>query len=234
MSQDNPTLIPVPFHGDTIIAVETADTVMIAVTPICNRLGLHISTQLKKLKEEEHRWRGALMRIPSAGGVQETYCIPLSKMAAFLFSISPNRVKPEVRDTLIQYQDEADTVLDRHFRLRAAETSARIEEMERMLWHCHQHILMSDQKWNRAARLKELGSSPYLIAKKCGWSRIEAEQEMAEMHRCGIRPEWRDDMATVFDRERRLQWENEHLKGKLKDADEQMALFPGLFEAEDA
>lgn len=233
MSQDNPTLIPVPFHGDTITCIETPEGEFVAVKPICERLMIAWQPQHRKLTSEP-RWGITIMTIPSAGGMQETACIPVSKVFAWLASISPNRVRPELADALRLYQDEADTVLDRHFRLRAAETSARIEEMERMLWHCHQHILMSDQKWNRAARLKELGSSPYLIAKKCGWSRIEAEQEMAEMHRCGIRPEWRDDMATVFDRERRLQWENEHLKGKLKDADDQMALFPGLFEADDA
>jgi hypothetical protein len=234
MSQDNPILIPVPFHEDTITCIETPEGVFVAVAPICNRLGIASNTQITRLKADGTRWGGYLIVSPSAGGAQETYCIPLSRLAAWLFSINANRVKPELREGLIQYQREADTVLDRHFRQRAAETLARIEEQERMLWHCHQHILMSDPKWNRAARLKELGSSPYLIAKKCGWSRIEAEQEMAEMHSCGIRPLWRDDMMTVFDRERSLRWENEHLKGKLKEADDQMALFPALFGQEDA
>lgn len=38
-------------------------------------------------------------------------CMALRKLAAWLNSISPNKVRPEIRDKVIQYQEECDDVL---------------------------------------------------------------------------------------------------------------------------
>ena len=38
-------------------------------------------------------------------------CLPLRKLLAWLTTISPNKVKPELRDTVIMYQNECDDVL---------------------------------------------------------------------------------------------------------------------------
>ena len=38
-------------------------------------------------------------------------CLALRKLAGWLQTISPNKVKPEIRDKVIQYQEECDDVL---------------------------------------------------------------------------------------------------------------------------
>ena len=205
MSQDNPIVISVPFHGDTITAVDAPQGEYVAVKPICERFGLAWQPQHRKLTENP-RWGIINMVIPSAGGEQETTCIPVSKMFGWLSTISVNRVKPELRDRLALYQDEADTVLDRHFRLRAAETLARIEQMEKMLWHCHKQLCDARPKWNRAAMLMEIGTSDYLIDKRCGWSSSEGAEERGMMRSCGLNPKWREDMQTLAEENSDLRW----------------------------
>jgi hypothetical protein len=140
------------------------------------------------------------MHIPSGRGEQETYCIPLTKLASWLASISASRVKPEIRDALIAYQNEADEVLDRHFRLREAEKDARIAEMERMLWHSSQHLRMARPKWQTAYAMQEMGKSDYAIAHFCRLTMAQWQEQKETMRECGINPKWREDMATLQDR----------------------------------
>lgn len=206
MSQDNPIVISVPFHGDTITAIETPEGVMVAVRPICERLGIDWSRQLRRLKESETHWRGGHMSTPSAGGAQETYCIPLTRLAAWLFSINANKVRADLREGLIRYQSEAADVLDRHFRLRAAETSARIEEQEKMLWHAGQHLRITNAKWDRAYLLMEMGATDYLIAQRLGWSLARWQEEKEMMKSCGLNPKWREDMETLQEQVADLRW----------------------------
>ena len=51
------------------------------------------------------------MVIPSAGGTQTMVSLPLQKLPAWLFSVSARKVKPELKDKLIKYQEECDDVL---------------------------------------------------------------------------------------------------------------------------
>ena len=47
--------------------------------------------------------------------MQEVFTIPLSKLNGWLFSINPNKVKPEVKAKLIEYKNECFDVLYKHF-----------------------------------------------------------------------------------------------------------------------
>jgi len=199
MSQDI-TKTVVPFHGDEIICAETPNGVFVAVKPICERLCIASNKQVARLKRDERRWRGNLMVLPSAGGMQETYCIPVTKPFGWLATITVSRVKPESRDALIAYQNEADAVLDRHFRLREAQKDARIAEMERMLWHSSQHLRMARPKWQKAYALKEMGKSDYAIAHFCNWTMPQCQEQLEAMRDCGINPKWREDMASLSER----------------------------------
>ncbi|MDW2770136.1 phage antirepressor N-terminal domain-containing protein, partial [Acinetobacter baumannii] len=38
-------------------------------------------------------------------------CLPVRKLAAWLYSIHANKVRPELRETVIMYQNECDDVL---------------------------------------------------------------------------------------------------------------------------
>ncbi|EEM2538310.1 hypothetical protein C3N85_16005 [Salmonella enterica subsp. enterica serovar Morehead] len=123
----------VPFNGQQIITAMAAGVAYVAMRPVVENLGLDWATQLRKLKgvaaKLNHRdistvenERGSHMTtpskfgcrdisIPSKGGVQKMLCIPLKKLNGWLFSINPEKVRADIRDKLIQYQEECFTVL---------------------------------------------------------------------------------------------------------------------------
>ena len=110
------TIVKVPFHGHELTAIETADAVMVPLKPVCAALGLHEEPQRKKINARATLYGAAILAAPSAGGPQKMFAIPKSRLAMWLASINPAKVRPELRETLELYQREAADVLDRYFR----------------------------------------------------------------------------------------------------------------------
>lgn len=112
------TQIAVPFHNSELYIVEFEGQPYTPMKPIVDGMGLSWTTQYRKLMtgyaQDEHtpnRWGVTKIVIPTLGDLQEMLCIPLRKLFAWLNSISPNKVKPELRDTVVKYQEECDDVL---------------------------------------------------------------------------------------------------------------------------
>lgn len=182
MSSDNPTLIPVPFHGDTITCVETPDGEFVAIRPICDRMNLNFSGQLQRLKADPDLWGVCVIHTPSAGGSQETNCIPRNRMAAWLFKIEVSRVKPEARDALRLYQREAADVLDRHFRQRDAQHETELRHLKGQLSRAQDMALASNGFWARLFFLHRAKVSVRDMAKhlRCSAARVMDEIETLE------------------------------------------------------
>ena len=102
--------INVPFHGASLYVVNHNGEPYTPMKPIVEGMGLDWKSQHKKLSQ---RFAKGMVEItiPSAGGMQAMICLALRKMAAWLNTISPNKVRPEIRDRVIQYQEECDDVL---------------------------------------------------------------------------------------------------------------------------
>lgn len=56
-----------------------------------------------------------MMDIPSAGGQQKAVCLPLTRLNFWLATIEANRVRPEIRETILAYQRECADALFAHF-----------------------------------------------------------------------------------------------------------------------
>nr|WP_289306589.1 phage antirepressor N-terminal domain-containing protein [Escherichia coli] len=99
-----------PFHGAELYVVNHNGEPYTPMKPIVEGMGLDWKSQHKKISQ---RFSKGMVEItmPSAGGVQAMICMALRKLAAWLNSISPNKVRPEIRDKVIQYQEECDDVL---------------------------------------------------------------------------------------------------------------------------
>lgn len=110
MSQISP-LSPVAFHGDTIYCISYQNQPYTAMKPIVENMGLAWQTQARKLTSCKERWGVTIMVIPSTSGEQNTLCMPVRKLPAYLASINPNKVRPELREKIIRYQNECDDVL---------------------------------------------------------------------------------------------------------------------------
>lgn len=109
-------LLPVTFHGDTLSLVEHNGEPFVAIKPICDAIGLDWSAQHAKITSMGKRWNSCQVTAISADGKRrEMVCMPLRKLSGWLASISAAKVKPEIRDKLIAYQDECDNDLWRYW-----------------------------------------------------------------------------------------------------------------------
>ena len=125
-------LIPVKFHEDTIYSVDFNGEQYTPVKPIVDNLGLSWGTQSPKLLENKEKYGYLLIKIPSAGGLQAMGCIPVRKLTAFLYSINANRVREDLRDKLIRYQEECDEVLWQYWTKGRATKESVAEAMYRL------------------------------------------------------------------------------------------------------
>ncbi|MHB8369751.1 MAG: phage antirepressor N-terminal domain-containing protein [Leptospirales bacterium] len=122
----NTSLLPVPFHGTTLFLLEQNNEPYTPMKPIVEGMGLGWSGQHEKLNLNKDRWGIRVNRIPSENGAQETLCMPLRKLPGWLMTIHPTRVKPEIREKIIQYQNECDDVLWKYW-TEGHVTNPRIE-----------------------------------------------------------------------------------------------------------
>ncbi|MGY8624159.1 phage antirepressor N-terminal domain-containing protein [Chromobacterium violaceum] len=102
---------PVPFHGATLYLVERNSEPYTPMKPIVEGMGIDWAGQYTKLKANLARWGIEMISIPSQGGEQDMLCMPLRKLAGWLMTIHPNKVKPEIRDRIVAYQNECDEAL---------------------------------------------------------------------------------------------------------------------------
>ncbi len=104
-------LSPVTFHGDTIFCIDYQNQPFTPMKPIVQNMGLDWSGQAAKLNANKERWGVSIIEIPSNGGEQEMLCMPVRKLPAYLNSINPRKVRPELRAKIELYQAESDDAL---------------------------------------------------------------------------------------------------------------------------
>lgn len=179
------SLIPIDFHSDRIFLLEQDGEPFVPMKPICDALGLDWKSQHRKLTSGDRDWRCGHMTIPSAGGPQEMLCLPLMLLPAWLFSVSPARVKPELKDKLIAYQAECADVLWRHFMGEKQAVQSELEHIRKAAERLRAHVLADRPYWNKIARYWDLGLSVVEIAQLLRRPLAEVEAHHVEMRRCG-------------------------------------------------
>lgn len=108
----NPTncTINVPFHGAELYVIDHNGEPYTPMKPIVEGMGMDWKSQFIKIKQRFSKGMVEIT-IPTAGGIQKMLCLALRKLAAWLNTISPNKVRPEIRERVIRYQEECDDVL---------------------------------------------------------------------------------------------------------------------------
>lgn len=106
-----PQLFPVPFHGDTVVLVGQDNEPYVAMKPIVANMGLDWHSQRQKLNDRFASTAVEITSVAEDGKLRGMTCLPLKKLPAWLYSISPNKVAPELREKIIRYQEECDDAL---------------------------------------------------------------------------------------------------------------------------
>lgn len=109
-----------PFYGQHIITAMAAGVAYVAMKPIVENLGMSWGTQQQKLARNVDKFGCIHMNMPSLGGVQAMICLPLKKLNGWLFSINPAKVRDDIRDRLMRYQEECFTALHDYWTKGAA------------------------------------------------------------------------------------------------------------------
>ena len=104
-------LNPITFHGDTIFCIDYCGEPYTPMKPIIENMGLGWASQTQKLNANKERWGVTIIVTPTDGGEQETLCMPVRKLPAYLNTINPKKVKIAIRDRVILYQNESDNAL---------------------------------------------------------------------------------------------------------------------------
>ncbi|PIE82215.1 MAG: hypothetical protein CSA11_01300 [Chloroflexi bacterium] len=129
MSNKETALVPVEqkeveFYGDEITAVvvvvNNTQQVYIPIRPICKNLGVDWSGQRQRINRDPvlSQYVEFVGVTPTKGekrGNPNHFCLPLDYISGFLFGINANRVKSELRERLIHYQENCYKVLAKAF-----------------------------------------------------------------------------------------------------------------------
>ncbi|AZH97626.1 hypothetical protein A6D68_008440 [Klebsiella pneumoniae] len=95
--------INVPFHGASLYVVNHNGEPYTPMKPIVEGMGMDWMGQYTKLKQRFSSTIEEISMVAADGKTRKMICLALRKLAGWLNTISPNKVRPEIRDRVIQY-----------------------------------------------------------------------------------------------------------------------------------
>jgi hypothetical protein len=152
----NTQLMPVPFHGDTIVLVGKENEPYVAMRSVVENMGLAWQVQHRKINE---RFGSVVTEMVTTGADGKQYgmtCLPLRKLAAWLYSISPNKVAPELRDKIIRYQEECDEVLWNYWTKGVAVRPGAVTIAQQISLSKHRLVLLKELMRSRNRSMRDL------------------------------------------------------------------------------
>lgn len=104
----------IDFYGDEVMGVIIEEggerRIYVPVRPICDYLGLAWSAQFERIKRDEVLAESVrfvrVTRTNSKGGAPDVICLPLDYLPGWMFGVSANRVKPELKERITLYKRE--------------------------------------------------------------------------------------------------------------------------------
>ncbi|MCB5195513.1 phage antirepressor N-terminal domain-containing protein [Deefgea salmonis] len=119
----------IPFALGGIEAFSCGDELRVSVRHLCEAFGIDSRTQRRKMANNPRWTWGHMTSHDTAGRPQEMVTLPLEQVPAFLNSINSNKVKPEVRQALLTYQDECTKALFSYWTTGKAEQQTAAAQM---------------------------------------------------------------------------------------------------------
>ncbi len=146
-------IVQVPFHGDTLQAVEQDGQVWVVVKRICEPLGLDYEGQRQRLVKQPWAVTCKIQVTAADSKNYETFCLALDSVPMWLATIQPNKVSVQTREALVRYQRECRDVLARHFMPKEAIEPSTPEDLI-----VQQALALQAQRRRLDAMQKDLGT----------------------------------------------------------------------------
>ncbi len=113
----------ITFQGNQILTVEKGGIQYVAMKPICESIGLDWHSQRQKIKKHPYL-DSVTLSSTSTGKDGKRYkmqLLPIKFLQGWLFSVDVNRVKPEIKKKLIDYQVECFDLLHDYWKNKAVQ-----------------------------------------------------------------------------------------------------------------
>lgn len=165
------TLSLVPFKGQVIEAQKKDDKVFVALTPVCENLGLDAKSQRNRIGRQPWANKAMMTSVGADGKQRNMFMVDRRTFTMWLATIDTSRVKSQAtRDLIISYQQEAADALDQYFstgvavneHLLKAQHLRRLEQVE--LLKAAEGLVHPDflEAKTRIVLARELGEAPEL------------------------------------------------------------------------
>lgn len=120
-------------NGTEIYAVNQEGETYVPIRPICTAIGINYTTQVDRIQSDSILSTTVPLRgmVAEDGKEREMICLPLRYVYGWLFSINPDRVKPEARDKVIEYKRKCYDALYDYF-TGAAKKQSEMNEEEKL------------------------------------------------------------------------------------------------------
>ena len=117
---------------DLVVTTEQHESKQwVALKPLCEAIGLDYTRQYRKVQSNPQFNYCLKATVGGDGKEREMLLIPVNQIGMWICNINANRVKPELKDRLIECQKELQWVL--HTALTGEVTPQRVAELESKL-----------------------------------------------------------------------------------------------------
>lgn len=105
-------------NGQHVQVLTHENEVYVPIRPICEILGVNYSTQLEKIKNDPLKSKGTVPlrgTVGADGKQREMVALKFKYALTWMLSINANNVKEEIREHLMDYQDQCSDILCDYF-----------------------------------------------------------------------------------------------------------------------
>lgn len=113
--------------------------VMVAVRPIAEAIGVQSARQLQRIQADPRFNWTHMCSVAEDGKQREMLCLPVKQLSGWLYGINANKVKPELKEKLIQFQEDCQMAI--HDAISGKVTPEIVARLEAKVDELHQIIL---------------------------------------------------------------------------------------------
>lgn len=119
----------ISFYGSDLITLKVEDVIYTAVRPIVEALGLSWGSQSIKLNKNKEKFNCFDIETVGADGkIREMLCMPIKKLNGWLFSINSEKVRADLKEKVICYQEECFEALYNYWHFGKAERKTTVDD----------------------------------------------------------------------------------------------------------
>ena len=130
----------VNFHGHALTVITSASQQLVAMKPVAEGIGLDWKSQHSRIQRHPVL-QSVMVMMTTTGADGKSYqmlCLPLDYLNGWLFGVDANRVRAEIRDTLIMYQRECYQALYEHWHSKEVSSTSTLSNRRWLITFDHE------------------------------------------------------------------------------------------------